>query len=227
MKITLSNTLLIGLSNNIIALGNTLSESMKSHKSFSSLRLKQLRKKAEQNDLDLEELLIKEEKKTSFELFKSLPIPSNITNFVSELVSINKTEEEVIISINDKFILELHTASTEYLCNCIKPTLDLICINDEYDEKTTALLNKWKDNTQVNKDNKFNIEEGTIVKSRMFNDEMILIPYLYINEINSSDVLNITPAESFKFLSDNYESEEYSKDLIKEVKEYILNRNKK
>ena len=146
LKLTMSATLLNAIASSMATVALNVREVSKTHTGLKAQEEKSLIKTAEVLGIPLEQYRADKAKqalKQAEELATKLPFFSNIKEKVTKVATLTKTDDSVIISINEEYLLDCVKAAERVTLKLLKPIADAACIFGEEEENQEAFEAKW------------------------------------------------------------------------------------
>ena len=146
LKLTMSATLLNAIASSMATVALNVREVSKTHTVLKAQEEKSLIKTAEVLGIPVEQYRADKAKralKQAEELATKLPFFSNIKEKVTKVATLTKTDDEVIISVNEEYLTECVQAAERVTIKLLKPLADIACIFGDEEENQEAFDAKW------------------------------------------------------------------------------------
>lgn len=146
LKLTMSANLLNAVASSMATVALNVREISKTHKGLKAQEEKSIIKNAEVLDIPVEQYRADKAKqalKQAEEFATKLPFFSNIKEKATKVATLTKTDDEVIISINEEYLTECIQAAERVTLKLLKPLADAACIFGDEEEASEAFEAKW------------------------------------------------------------------------------------
>lgn len=146
LKLSISATFLNTVASSLSVIALNVRETSATHKGLKAQEEKSLVKTAEVLGIPVEEYRADKAKRKLAEAEKfvsNLPFFSNIKEKATKVATLTKTDNEVIISINEEYLTECVQAAERVTLKLLKPIADAACIFGEEEENQEAFDAKW------------------------------------------------------------------------------------
>lgn len=146
LKLSISATLLNAIASSMAIITLNVREVSKTHAGLKAQEEKSLIKTAEVLGIPLEQYRDDKAKralKQAEEFATKLPFFSNIKEKVTKVATLTKTDDEVIISVNEEYLTECVQAAERVTIKLLKPIADIACIFGDEEENQEAFDAKW------------------------------------------------------------------------------------
>ena len=146
LKLTMSATLLNAVASSMATVALNVREVSKTHTGLKAQEEKSLIKTAEVLGIPVEEYRADKAKralKQAEELATKLPFFSNIKEKVTKVATLTKTDDSVVICINEEYLLDCVKAAERVTLKLLKPIADAACIFGDEEENQEAFEAKW------------------------------------------------------------------------------------
>ena len=146
LKLSIPATFLNTVASSLSVIALNVRETSVTHKGLKDQEEKSLVKTAEVLGIPVEEYRADKAKRKLAEAEKfvaNLPFFSNIKEKVTKVATLTKTNDEVIISINEEYLTECVQAAERVTIKLLKPLADIACIFGDEEENQEAFDAKW------------------------------------------------------------------------------------
>lgn len=146
LKLTMSATFLNTVASSLSVIALNVRETSVTHKGLKDQEEKSLVKTAEVLGIPVEEYRADKAKRKLAEAEKfvsNLPFFSNIKEKATKVATLTKTDDEVIISVNEEYLTECVQAAERVTLKLLKPLADIACIFGDEEENQEAFDAKW------------------------------------------------------------------------------------
>ena len=146
LKLTMSATFLNTVASSLSVIALNVRETSATHKGLKDQEEKSLVKTAEVLGIPVEEYRADKAKRKLAEAEKfvsNLPFFSNIKEKATKVATLTKTDDEVIISVNEEYLTECVQAAERVTIKLLKPLADIACIFGDEEENQEAFDAKW------------------------------------------------------------------------------------
>ena len=146
LKLTMSATFVNAVASSMATVALNVREVSKTHSGLKAQEEKSIIKTAEVLGIPVEEYRADKAKRKLAEAEKfvsNLPFFSNIKEKATKVATLTKTDDEVIISVNEEYLTECVQAAERVTLKLLKPIADAACIFGEEEENQEAFEAKW------------------------------------------------------------------------------------
>ena len=146
LKLTMSATFVNAVASSMATVALNVREISKTHTGLKAQEEKSLIKTAEVLGIPLEQYRADKAKqalKQAEEFATKLPFFSNIKEKVTKVATLTKTDDSVIIGINEEYLLDCVKATERVTLKLLKPIADAACIFGDEEENQEAFDAKW------------------------------------------------------------------------------------
>ena len=146
LKLTMSATFVNAVASSMATVALNVREVSKTHSGLKAQEEKSIIKTAKVLGIPVEEYRADKAKRKLAEAEKfvsNLPFFSNIKEKATKVATLTKTDDEVIISVNEEYLTECVQAAERVTLKLLKPLADIACIFGDEEENQEAFDAKW------------------------------------------------------------------------------------
>lgn len=224
MKLTISTSIISHLSTSLLQLGVSIQEELSTNVAYNTLKEILLSKEAENTNTDIEKLRVSNKKKQDKKVVKflsSLNALTDIQEVSTKICTITKTEEEVVININDEFIKDSLDICFKIATKFIPVSVTSSTILPQFDDEINALESKWEEiDTTIESITingwYFTIDKELKPEIRLINDKMTTVhTWIASNGLNAT----IAPYQLQRISNNALDTlnNRFSKDLLEAI----------
>lgn len=146
LKLSIPATLLNTVATSISIIALNVRETSKTHKGLKAQEEKTILKTAEVLGISVEQYRADKAKQAALDAEQfaaKLPFFSNIKEKATKVATLTKTDDAVVIGINEEYLNDCVKAAERVTLKLLKPLADVVCIFGDEEEASEALEAKW------------------------------------------------------------------------------------